>query len=287
EQLVFEHGVAQAEVLKPVTELKSLYQKGLMGLRAAKQESGALGYVLEIDAEIKRLENDEMAAVGPQFPEIERLQKIYLENRDKRLNDVQPLLTQLEAEFRAKLSALQVSLTRQNLLDKAIAVKKTLDELPPIGQPAAKTATVTAPTPPPAETTKGAADNSVFNLKTGSYFGLAMGTSEAEARKYFEKEGMKITNEFSSNGVKGIGFDGLSFRFDESGKLFEIYNLNPVVQLPERLKLGKSKVEDFEKVLNAQATKDKTGGGKDCFVIESASHRLMLLLVDGSEDTVF
>lgn len=286
EQLVFEHSVVKADLMKPLTELKTLYKNGLIGLRARQQENGALDQVLEIDAEFKRLEKDEVAIIGPQFPEIQRLQKIYLENREKRMKEVQPGLVQIEKEFRTRLSALQVSLTKQGQLEKAIAVKKTLDELPPIGQQTA-IATAAAATATPSDTKKEFVDDSVFDLKSGTYFGLAMGTSEADARKFFEKEGMKILNEFSSNDNKGLGFDRISFRFDGSGKLFEIYNFNPAIQLPGRLKLGKSTVADFEQALNARATKSKTDGGKDCFVIESSSHRLTLLLVDGSEDKVF
>lgn len=109
ETLHFEHEVQVAELSKPLDELDQLYQNQLSRLRDAFRSQGDANRVQILEAEAKEFREKGLREVN-QFPELVRIQTVYIEQRKIRE----------QARDKALVSILEVYVQRLEHLKKSL-----------------------------------------------------------------------------------------------------------------------------------------------------------------------
>lgn len=120
---------SKAELMKPVTELQTMYATKLEELKAEATKAGQLERVLAIKSEADAFRTSETPAAGDDFPKLKDLQTIYRQALPTRLAQAQAALAPLNASYQAQLLELQTELTKQEKLTEALQVKAVLDGL--------------------------------------------------------------------------------------------------------------------------------------------------------------
>ncbi|MCB1225076.1 MAG: hypothetical protein KDK99_04625 [Verrucomicrobiales bacterium] len=128
-QLAKVYEESKTELMKPVTDLQTMYAGKLEELKAEATQNGQLNRVLAIKSEADAFRSGETPTIGDDFPKLKNLQSIYRQALPTRLQQATTALAPLTASYETKLKEMQVELTKQEKLTDALQVKAVLDAI--------------------------------------------------------------------------------------------------------------------------------------------------------------
>ncbi|MCB1062340.1 MAG: hypothetical protein KDN20_05375 [Verrucomicrobiae bacterium] len=130
DSLTLEFDVHRAELMKPIAELKQIYQEKLNELLDEVTAAGDLKKALAVKAEITDFASKGRTVVDEgAFPELKRLEEILVEAQAQRVNEVNEKMVPLIEVYQAKLKFLQKRLTQEKKLEEAVRVQSVLEKV--------------------------------------------------------------------------------------------------------------------------------------------------------------
>lgn len=133
DSLKLEYDVNRSELMRPIAELQKIYEGKLKELLDEVTSAGELKEALAVKAELETYKNPTGGEEGEEkpatFPELQRLQEIFVDSKEKRLVTAREELKPLKDAYQEKLLALQKQLTQEQKLDQAVEVQTVIQEV--------------------------------------------------------------------------------------------------------------------------------------------------------------
>lgn len=122
--LALEYDVVRGKLIKPIRDLQQGYQTQLEALRDKMQSVGDLEKTLAVKNELDGFRKGKAQSDDRDFPELRRLQSIYVREASHRLALANRKLPGAVSTYKSNLAKLQKQLTKQGNLEEAAMAQK-------------------------------------------------------------------------------------------------------------------------------------------------------------------